>query len=193
MTSKPPPRKKIPARGNGSSLVGFQNSLKQNKNPNVSFEPGVTVLTAEEVSKHQTPSDCWTVISGVVYNISPFMEYHPGGRAELLKGAGCDCTALYMKYHPWVNADAVLGKLRLGKLVGPASPKAGEAEPAGASENQRVESTVHFDGSELKYERNHLTVDTSFETPPTSPVKIRAKDLMEGSLGIFRFYNAVRR
>lgn len=108
--------RKIPQRGNGSSLVAFQKFLKSNKNLNVSFEPGITTLTMEEVEKHNSPNDCWTVYRGYVYNITPFLDFHPGGADELFRGAGQDCTELYNKYHAWVNADAVMGKLRLGKL-----------------------------------------------------------------------------
>jgi len=104
--------------GNGSSLVSFQKFLEQNKNLTPDFIPGVTVLSREEVANHNTPSDMWTIYRGNVYNISPFLEYHPGGEEELLKAAGTDCTELYDKYHPWVNCDAVLGPLKLGPLRG---------------------------------------------------------------------------
>ena len=110
--------------GNGSSLVSFQNVLKENKNLTPNFQPGVTVLSKEEVARHNTRNDCWTIYKGHVYNVTPFLEYHPGDEDELMKGAGNDCTLLYDKIHPWVNADAVLGPLRLGVLrVDPGTPK----------------------------------------------------------------------
>jgi cytochrome b involved in lipid metabolism len=110
--------KKREKTGNGSSLVSFQKFLEQNKNLTPAYEPGITVLTRDEVAKHNSPSDMWTIYRGNVYNISPFLEYHPGGEEELLKAAGIDCTALYDQYHPWVNIDAVLGHLKLGPLRG---------------------------------------------------------------------------
>lgn len=33
--------------------------------------------------------------SGKVYNITPYMEYHPGGEEELMRGAGIDGTQLF--------------------------------------------------------------------------------------------------
>ncbi|CAN0457521.1 unnamed protein product, partial [Laminaria digitata] len=52
-----------------------------------------------------------------VYNLTPFLHYHPGGVPEIMKGAGRDCTALFDKYHPWVNFDTLVGNLYIGPLV----------------------------------------------------------------------------
>jgi len=35
----------------------------------------------DEVRKHKTEGDMWTVLKGRVYNISPYMKFHPGGTA----------------------------------------------------------------------------------------------------------------
>lgn len=34
-------------------------------------------------------------LSGLVYNVSPYMDYHPGGEDELMKAAGIDGTDLF--------------------------------------------------------------------------------------------------
>ena len=51
-----------------------------------------------------------------VYNITPYIKFHPGGTEMLLKGAGRDCTALFTKYHAWVNADMLLKADFIGTL-----------------------------------------------------------------------------
>uniref|UniRef100_A0A6B2L7X9 Cytochrome-b5 reductase n=1 Tax=Arcella intermedia TaxID=1963864 RepID=A0A6B2L7X9_9EUKA len=61
------------------------------------------VVTWEELRMHSKPDDCWTVVRGVVYNITDYVYYHPGGAEELLRGAGRDCTELYDEFHSWVN------------------------------------------------------------------------------------------
>lgn len=33
--------------------------------------------------------------SGMVYNVTPYMDYHPGGEEELMRAAGIDGTDLF--------------------------------------------------------------------------------------------------
>lgn len=52
-----------------------------------------------------------------VYNITPYLPYHPGGERELMKAAGRDGTKLFMEIHPWVNWDTMLGECLIGMAV----------------------------------------------------------------------------
>jgi cytochrome-b5 reductase len=70
----------------------------------------------EEVSTHKAEEDAWMVYQGRVYNISPYLKFHPGGVDILMTAAGKDVTALFQKYHPWVNGHALLEKCFLGLL-----------------------------------------------------------------------------
>ena len=74
------------------------------------------VLTLADVALHASADDCWTVLDGRVYNITPYLPFHPGGRDTLLEGAGRDGTALFRKFHPWVNAHFMLAQALVGKL-----------------------------------------------------------------------------
>ena len=58
-----------------------------------------------DIKPHKAPYDGWVVLRGKVYNLSPYLPYHPGGESILRKVLGKDITALYDKYHPWVNEE----------------------------------------------------------------------------------------
>ncbi|WOK92588.1 cytochrome b5 domain-containing protein RLF isoform X1 [Canna indica] len=74
------------------------------------------LISMDEVKQHKTGASIWTVLKGRVYNISPYMKFHPGGEDMLMKAAGKDCTSLFNKYHAWVNADFLLEKCLVGVL-----------------------------------------------------------------------------
>ncbi|CDO96591.1 unnamed protein product [Kluyveromyces dobzhanskii CBS 2104] len=50
------------------------------------------LISIEEVGRHTSRADCWTVIHGKVYDITSFLHKHPGGAQVLLKYAGKDAT-----------------------------------------------------------------------------------------------------
>ena len=37
------------------------------------------LISVEEISKHNTPEDCWIVVDGKVWDITEFAPEHPGG------------------------------------------------------------------------------------------------------------------
>ncbi|KAF6816334.1 Cytochrome b5 reductase 4 [Colletotrichum musicola] len=61
--------------------------------------------------------DAWMALGGRVYNITPYLPYHPAGEPELLRGAGRDATKLFGEVHPWVNYETMLAACLVGVLV----------------------------------------------------------------------------
>jgi cytochrome b involved in lipid metabolism len=50
------------------------------------------VFTEDDVAKHNTESDCWLIIGEPgkkkVYDVTPFLEDHPGGPEIMTDNAG---------------------------------------------------------------------------------------------------------
>jgi cytochrome b involved in lipid metabolism len=69
----------------------------------------------------------WSSYEGKVYNITPYLPFHPGGEGELRRVAGKDGRKLFMEVHPWVNWDNMLGECLVGILVGEELEKSGNS------------------------------------------------------------------
>ena len=91
-------------------------------------------VTPSMLKEHNKKDDAWSVFSGKVYNITPYIPFHPGGEKELLRVAGRDGTKLFGKRvhplvrmrflrmslaltHAWVSADMMLDSCLVGLLV----------------------------------------------------------------------------
>ena len=59
----------------------------------------VVVLSAEAVAQHASANDCWVIVGDGVYDMTAFLDLHPGGQAVLAGAGGTDATALFMSLH----------------------------------------------------------------------------------------------
>ncbi|KDQ14948.1 hypothetical protein BOTBODRAFT_109497 [Botryobasidium botryosum FD-172 SS1] len=90
------------------------------KSSGASLRNGFTSLqrvTPSELKKHNTPEDAWSSFNGKVYNITPYLSFHPGGQKELMRCAGRDGSKLFALTHSWVNLDYMLDGCMIGFMV----------------------------------------------------------------------------
>eukprot|EP01104_Vermistella_antarctica_P019776 TRINITY_DN7989_c0_g1_i1.p1 TRINITY_DN7989_c0_g1~~TRINITY_DN7989_c0_g1_i1.p1 ORF type:complete len:129 (+),score=25.12 TRINITY_DN7989_c0_g1_i1:288-674(+) len=81
--------------------------------------------TMAEVAKHNSRDDCWLVVDDKVYDVTPYLDDHPGGDS-ILNGAGMDATDMfYGDQHP-PNVKNVIEDFQIGvvKTSGGADKKA---------------------------------------------------------------------
>lgn len=69
-------------------------SKQSQPNSNTKTEQPTGSWTADEVAQHSSKSDCWTIIADSVYNLTTFINRHPGGD-EILRACGTDATMLF--------------------------------------------------------------------------------------------------
>ncbi|KAF9509040.1 hypothetical protein BS47DRAFT_1302017, partial [Hydnum rufescens UP504] len=81
---------------------------------------GITELqriTPSELKEHNAPDDAWACFNGKVYNITPYLPFHPGGQKELMRAAGRDGSKLFALTHSWVNLDYMLDNCLIGFIT----------------------------------------------------------------------------
>ena len=49
----------------------------------------------KDCANNGSHDDVWMAVRGKVYNVTPYLKYHPGGEEQLLRGAGMDATKLF--------------------------------------------------------------------------------------------------
>ena len=75
-------------------------------------------LTLDEVKKHNSAGDCWSIIDGNVYDLTNWVESHPGGKERITAICGKDGTSSFLGKHSNSNsAKSQLNRFELGKLA----------------------------------------------------------------------------
>ncbi|KAK1148989.1 hypothetical protein N8T08_007664 [Aspergillus melleus] len=121
LTAKPAPSSKRAVLEPGYSPLDWA-ALTSNPKNNLrgaNLPPHLIRVTPSQLKAQngRKGADAWTSYQGKVYNITPYIPFHPGGKGELLRGAGKDSAKLFFEIHPWVNWDAILGECLVGILV----------------------------------------------------------------------------
>ncbi|CAO3700831.1 unnamed protein product [Rhizopus stolonifer] len=57
------------------------------------------IFTREEVKRHASEEDLWIIIDSAVYDMSRFIDLHPGGAFPILEYAGKDATDAFYGLH----------------------------------------------------------------------------------------------
>ncbi|PIA34296.1 hypothetical protein AQUCO_03800112v1 [Aquilegia coerulea] len=115
-TKGPKVRAKVPFEKGYSQMDWLKLTRTHPDLAGLKGESNRRLIPIDEVKKHKGEGSIWTVLKGRVYNITPYMKFHPGGDDILMKAAGKDCTSLFNKYHAWVNAEFMLEKCLVGTL-----------------------------------------------------------------------------
>ncbi len=84
-------------------------SLKSNTNGSIS-------LSISEIKTHNSKSDCWSIVNGNVYNLTSYVQKHPGGAAVIANICGKDGTNAFSNQH---NTQSKPNNVLSGFLLGP--------------------------------------------------------------------------
>ena len=101
--------------------------------PAAASDPAGKLISMDTVAQYnKLPSEggkgLWVVIKGEVYDLTDFVDDHPGGRNIILKNAGKDVTEIYEPIHP---PTAVQDNLDPSKHIGQVDPATVQVKQAG--------------------------------------------------------------
>ncbi|ORZ10705.1 cytochrome b5-like heme/steroid binding domain-containing protein [Absidia repens] len=95
------------------------------------------LYTFEEVSKHKTREDLWMIIDNKVYDITAFVDEHPGGEEVLIDEGARDATGPFEDVGHSPDARELLVKYYVGEVDLASAPvKVTSANASGASNDQ---------------------------------------------------------
>lgn len=73
-------------------------------------------ISWEELGKHNVKGDCWMAVRGKVYDVTSWVEKHPGGEDTIVLNGGRDATQLFEAYHP-TKVYPTLSKYYVGEVT----------------------------------------------------------------------------
>ncbi|XP_039054764.1 cytochrome b5-like [Hibiscus syriacus] len=85
--------------------------------------PTLTKLyTMQEASQHNTKDDCWVVIDDKVYDVTSYLDEHPGGDDVVLVATGKDATDDFEDAGHSESAKELMQSFCIGELDTSSSP-----------------------------------------------------------------------
>ncbi len=85
-----------------AGIYYFSSSLSSNnaQNSNIDNSPiAMSSYTIDQVSGHNSSSDCWSVIADKVYNLTDWVNKHPGGPDKIISICGVDGSSAFDQQH----------------------------------------------------------------------------------------------
>lgn|SRR3990167_2753147 len=116
------------------------------------------IFSWEEISKHNSDTDCWVVVNGKVYDVTDFVDEHPGSFAPILTSAGKDATKAFVAKPHSKRAYTILEKYYKG-IVDPsaAEPSVTQAKPEPKKQEEDAVKDRKVAPKELQVRKHKIT------------------------------------
>lgn len=75
-------------------------------------------VSPKDLSQHADHADCWICLHGLIFDITPFLNEHPGGPDVIVSVSGRDCTREFEDVGHTDSARRLAQKYLMGKLQG---------------------------------------------------------------------------
>lgn len=106
-----------PATSAPPSAVATSASATPSATASATPKPTPSGYTMAQVKKHAGAASCWSVVDGTVYDLTKWVNRHPGGRGRILSMCGTDGSRLFHGEHGKESRpNKILAGYELGKL-----------------------------------------------------------------------------
>jgi len=107
--------------GCGSSAPVYTTPAPANQTsqtPGPDTTPAPSGYTMADVQKHNSGTSCWTTINGNVYDVTTWINQHPGGRDAILSLCGIDGSSAFNNQHGGQGRpESELATFKIGALI----------------------------------------------------------------------------
>ena len=80
--------------------------------------PTAGTYAMSEIATHNNASSCWSVVGGIVYDLTAWVKKHPGGSQAILSICGKDGTAAFNGKHGGdQKPEALLATFKIGVVA----------------------------------------------------------------------------
>ena len=102
-------------QNNANATVKVTNSTQNSSSLNTTTSK--SLITSEDLAKHNSKSDCWVAYSDKVYDITTFLPHHPGSSAaiEPYCGTSDEFQKAFTKQHGTTKVSMLM---QVGMLMG---------------------------------------------------------------------------
>ncbi len=117
---KPSAKPSVTAKPSASATVSPTSPAAPSVRPSAPVAPSVAPAsyTMAQVSANKTAARCWSVISGNVYDLTTWINAHPGGEGSIISLCGSDGTQDFLAMHRGDGRPiSILGNYLLGPLA----------------------------------------------------------------------------
>lgn len=78
-----------------NNLDGGETNMGDQADEQITEE--VQGYTLAEIAQYNTTSSCWMAVDGKVYDVTSYINRHPGGSASIASGCGTDATEIFFE------------------------------------------------------------------------------------------------
>ena len=114
--------------GAGCSSAGVGKQQQQQNTPSTQVTPSTQstapaentskTFTMTEVASHNSASSCYTAVNGSVYDVTNWINQHPGGAGAILSMCGKDSTSAFEGQHGGQRRpESELASFKIGTLA----------------------------------------------------------------------------